>query len=275
MAVTGAYLLLSRLRRRPLETLALGVLCLVAVFANPALGRTVTYYAGVLGNEAARRGTELWARPNPANLFDLLLIGTAVVLVVAALWSRPPVWEVVAILGLAVGTATSARHGVWLLMICAAPAARRLTRSRAATPTAGSNRAVVWAAAVVAVVGCSVLVGMRLDALNPSGSPALMAAVRQAAGDRVVLADEPVAESLAAEGVRVWMSNPIDAFSRTDQAAYLDFVSGINSRDSPPLDRAEVVVVRGGGRADTLVAADPRFGPPRSVEGWSIYPRVG
>ncbi len=71
------------------------------------------------------------------------------------------------------------------------------------------------------------------------------------------------------------MSNPIDAFSRSGQAAYLDFVSGIRSSVSPPLDRAEVVVVRGGGRADALVAADSRFGPPRSVEGWSIYLRVG
>ena len=277
VAVTGAYLLFSRLRRRPAETVAVGVAALLAVAANPTLLGTVQYYAGVLGNEAARRGTELWARPNPNNLFDLLLIVAGVVLVVLALWARPPVWEVVAILGLLVGTVSSARHGVWLLMFCAAPAARRLTR-RAADPASaasGTSPAVALVAALVVLVGSAALLWTRLDALNPSGNPELVASVKDVAEGRAVLADEPVVESLAAEGVRIWMSNPIDAFDRTDQAAYLDFVSGASTGNSQALlDAAEVVVVRTGGPADGPVSMDPRFAPERSVAGWTVYSRV-
>jgi hypothetical protein len=274
VAVTGAYLLFSRLRRSPVETLAVGLATLLAVGANPALLGTVQYYVGVLANEAARRGTELWARPNPGNLFDLLLIVTGVVLVVLALWSRPPLWEVVAILGLLAGTISSARHGVWLLMFCATPAAVRLTR-RHDTTGARSSPTLPLVAGLVLVLGCAGLLSSRQDALNPSGDPELFRVVKSAAHGRVVLADEPVVESLAAEGVRIWLSNPIDAFQRSDQAAYLDFVSGAVTGNSEALvDAAEVVVVRAGGPADGLVSTDAGFAPERSVAGWTVYTRV-
>jgi hypothetical protein len=274
VAVTGAYLLFSRLRVRPVETVAVGVAALLALAVNPALLRTFHYYAGVLGNEAARRGTELWARPNPANLFDLLLIVAGVVLVALALWSRPPIWEVVATIGLLVGTISSARHGVWLLMLCAAPAALRLTRRPRTTEEA--SLAIPIVAALVAVVGSTALLLPRLDALNPSGNPDLIAVTKQVAQGRVVLADEPVAESLAAEGVRIWMSNPVDAFRQNDQAAYLDFVSGaVNGNSQGLLDAAVVVVVRTGGPADGPVSRDARFVAQRSVAGWSVYLRMG
>jgi len=274
VAVTGAYLLFSRLRHRPVETIAVGLASLLAVGVNPAAFGTVRYYAGVLGNEAARRGTELWARPNPSNLFDLLLILAGVSLVILALWSRPPLWEVVAILGLLVGTISSARHGVWLLMICAAPAAVRLTRRKRTEP-AGSSRAIPVVAGVVVLLGCTALLWSRLDALNPAGNPDLTASVKAVAQGRVVLADEPLVESLAAEGVRIWLSNPIDAFDQADQAAYLDFVSGASTGNSQALlNASEVVVVRTGGPADGPVSKDPRFAPERSVAGWTVYSRV-
>ncbi len=275
VGVTGAYLAFSRLRMRPLETVVVGLVCLLALFANPALGRTLTYYAGLLGNEAARRGTELWARPNPSSLFDLLLIVAGIVLVAAALWARPPLWEVVAILGLVVGTATSARHGVWLLMLCVAPAARRFTHTREVPSPTSTSRHGIAVAATVAVIGSGLLLASRLDSLNPSGRPAIVAAVRQAAGDTVVLADEPLAESLAAEGVRVWMSNPLDAFAQADQAAYLDFVSGAAGNSTRALDASDVVVVRSGGGPDALVTRDARFAPVGQVEGYLIYGRAG
>jgi hypothetical protein len=274
VAVTGAYLLFSRLRRRPGETTLIGLTTLLAVAANPALLRSVHYYAGVLGNEAARRGTELWARPSPGNLFDLLLIAAGVVLVVLALWSRPPLWEVVAILGLLGGTVSSARHGVWLLMLCAAPAGVRLSR-RPEQGSSASPVAVPLVAGLVLLVGCPGLLWRRLDALNPSGNPELVAAVHAVAQGSVVLADEPVVESLAAEGVRIWLSNPIDAFDRPDQAAYLDFVSGaVTGNSQSLLDAAEVVVLRTGGPADGPVSTDARFAPERFVAGWTVYARV-
>ena len=113
-------------------------------------------------------------------------------------------------------------------MICAAPAAVRLTRRKRTEP-ARSSRAIPVVAGVVVLLGCTALLWSRLDALNPAGNPDLTASVKAVAQGRVVLADEPLVESLAAEGVRIWLSNPIDAFDQTDQAAYLDFVSG-----SPP-----------------------------------------
>jgi hypothetical protein len=114
-----------------------------------------------------------------------------------------------------------------------------------------------------------------VDVLNPSGNPELVSAVKAVAQERVVLADEPVVESLAAEGVRIWMSNPIDAFDRADQAAYLDFVSGSPTGNSQALlNAAEVVVVRTGGPADGPVSTDSRFVPARSVAGWTVYSRV-
>jgi hypothetical protein len=274
VAVTGAYLLLSRLRRSPVETLAVGLASLVAVAANPALFQTVHYYAGVLTNEAARRGTELWARPNPGNLFDLLLIGAGAVLVALALLSRPPLWEVVSILGLLVGTVSSARHGVWLLMVCAAPAALRLSRRSQSSVTRRSP-AVPVVAGLAVLLGGAGLLWTRQDALNPSGNPDLVNAVKSAAKRQAVLADEPVVESLAAEGVRICLSNPIDAFQRSDQAAYLDFVSGVVTGNSKALlDAAEVVVVRTGGPADGPVSMDARFAPERSVAGWTVYTRM-
>jgi hypothetical protein len=274
VAVTDAYLLFSRLRHSSVETLAIGLASLVAVAANPALFQTVHYYAGVLTNEAARRGTELWARPNPGNLFDLLLIGAGVVLVVLALLSRPPLWEVVSILGLLVGTVSSARYGVWLLMVCAAPAALRLSR-RSQAPVTRLSPAVPLVAGFVVLLGGAGLLWTRQDALNPSGSPELVNAVKSVAQGEAVLADEPVVESLAAEGVRIWLSNPIDAFQRSDQTAYLDFVSGAVTGNSEALvDAAEVVVVRAGGPADGLVSTDAGFAPERSVAGWTVYTRV-
>lgn len=274
VAVTGAYLLCFRLRRSPVETLAVGLATLLAVALNPALLGTVHYYVGVLTNEAARRGTELWARPSLGNLFDLLLVATGVVLVLLALWSRPPLWEVVAILGLLAGTVSSARHGVWLLMLCAAPAAVRLTRG---SPTADNrwSPTVLLVAGLVVVVGCAGLLWTRQDALNPSGNPELVNTVKSVGQGQVVVADEPVVESLAAAGVRVWLSNPIDAFRQSDQAAYLDFVSGtVTGNSQALLDAAEVVVVRTGGPADGLVSTDQRFAPQRSVAGWTVYVRV-
>ena len=92
------------------------------------------------------------------------------------------------------------------------------------------------AAGVVVLLGCTALLWSRLDTLHPAGNPDLTASVKALAQGRVVLADEPLVESLAAEGVRIWLSNPIDAFDQADQAAYLDFVSGASDRElaGPP-----------------------------------------
>jgi hypothetical protein len=269
VAVTGAYLLFSRLRRSPSETIMLGLATLLALAANPALFGTIRYYAGVLGNEAARRGAELWSRPDPASVFDLLLIFASLVLVVVALLSRPPLWEVVTILGLLAGTVSSARHGVWLLMFCVAPAARRMTRNPDRT-VERTSLAIPIVAGLIVLLGSAVLLGSRMDVLNPSGRPDLVQAVKAAAEGRVVLADEPIAESLAAEGVRIWMSNPIDAFDQGNQSAYLDFIAG---SPSAAMDSVDIIVLRAGSPADTLVTDDGRFALAGQHGGWRIFRR--
>jgi hypothetical protein len=61
-----------------------------------------------------------------------------------------------------------------------------------------------------------------------------------------VLAPEPLAESLAAAGATVWASNPLDAFARSDQSAYLAFLRGDAAGARRALERADVVVARPG-----------------------------
>jgi hypothetical protein len=96
----------------------------------------------------------------------------------------------------------------------------------------------------------------------------VLSVVEQTARGRVVLADEPLAESLAADGITVWLSNPIDAFGPSDQAAFLDFLSGSGVA---ALDRVDVVAVRTSSSADVLVAAQNRFHRVAEVGGWSVY----
>ena len=125
LAVAGAYLLVDRLRRDASTAVGVLVLSGVALFVTPALWNTPSYYAGVLSNEAARRAFGLWA-PLGLHPFDVVLTVAAVVLLVLTLRARPAAWELVALAGLALLTARSARGGTWLLMLAAVPAARGL-----------------------------------------------------------------------------------------------------------------------------------------------------
>lgn len=282
LAVAGCYLALSRLRRAPVQTVAVGLACVAALFANPALVRTGSYYVGVLGNEAAQRGTQLWARPSFGDPFDVLLLASGAALLLLALRSRPPLWELVAMLGLAGATVTSARHGVWLLLAALVPAARALTRrpngadgADGAPRADGTDRvppvvAVAGLAALVTVT--AVIVSGRGPSLSPSNDPRLLDTVAQVARGRVVLADEPLAESLAAAGSTVWLSNPIDAFARRDQAAFLDFLSGTGGT---ALGQVDVVAVTSGSPADALVAGSSRFRRVAQVAGSSVYDAAG
>ena len=70
VCVIGAYLLFSRLARRPASRRwRSDVATLAALFVNPATWRTAEYYIGVLQNEAAaqRRGTVGRAQPGPTR----------------------------------------------------------------------------------------------------------------------------------------------------------------------------------------------------------------
>jgi hypothetical protein len=240
VALTGCYLVFSRLRAAPVTAVLVGVATLLSLCVNPALLRTADYYLGVLSNEAARRGTELWARPDLTQAFDLLMVVAAVALgALALLRGRMRLWEVCAAVGMAGATAMSARHGMWLLLFLLGPGAAGLTRAfrRGAPEVSGPKnvapslesgppgvlprtRLLLPALTVSLAAVAAITVLGRASAL--AGPVDAIEAIKPLAGDRAVLAPEPLAEDLAAAGVNVWVSNPIDAFRPEDQAAYLD-----------------------------------------------------
>lgn len=252
VCVAGAYLVFGRLRDRPGESVAVGVLTLVALCLTPQGWRTVAYYASVLDNEAAARGEGLWARPDLSQPFDVLMVGSVAVLGLVALRRRRAVWEYVVLVGLSAATVEAARHGVWLLFVLFMVATVRTVR---AEPTETAHPP--WACrpvALAAVVAAAVLVpvlGSRGNAIE-GVDPAVVEAVVAEAGDRVVLAPAPLVESLAAAGVTVWAGNPLDAFEPDAQRAYLDFVAGQPGME-PAVRGSDVVVVVEGSESDTGV----------------------
>ena len=247
VALIGCYLVFSRVRRTPVEAVLVAVCCVLAVWLNPALVRTGTYYAGVLTNEAARSGSELWSRPDLRSPFDVLMVLSAFVLtVLAGRWGRLRLWEVVAVAGMVVATFSAARHGMWLLMFLLGPAALALSRATRQGPLKDMavrmpSPRLVGAVGLVALAGlCAVTLTQREHVLRGPGE--IARAVAAATQGKVVLAPEPLAEDLAAAGVTVWASNPIDAFSPADQRAYLAFIRGDGQAAGPALEDADVVV---------------------------------
>ncbi|GAA2159950.1 hypothetical protein GCM10009826_26380 [Humibacillus xanthopallidus] len=273
LAVTGAYLLFARLRTDPWTAFGVGLGALAALFFTPAHIQTGAYYYGVLTNEAASRRSELWATPQLTQPFDVLLVGAAAVLAVSAVRQRLPAWEYVVLAGLGVGTLLAARHGVWLLLFSAPLAASawsvRSRRSRTTPPQSLRPATVAITAAVVAA-GCGLVLWLRTPAFD--AHLPVVVAVDQRAQGRTVLATEPLAESLAAAGTRVWAANPIDAFSRGDQSAFLDFLAGVGNQSSPALDSASLVVAPTGSDASRL-AAQAGFDTVQQIGGYDLMER--
>jgi hypothetical protein len=228
-------------RPRAIPVLAASTL---AVFANPALWRTPSYYRAVFGSAVAREGKGMWA-PLGTSGFDVALI-VAGLLLLAAVAHRPDVrlWEVVALLGLAAGTIHAARTGVWFLFVAAYAAARGL---RLGSPR---PRLVAFAAVVLALLAVALLAKGPPD----PGSTRL---ARLAARDgRTVLADPILGQQVALAGGRVWVDNPVDAFDRADQDVYLDWLDG-HGRGA--LLHAGLVLVVPSSDAGRVAATDPRL----------------
>lgn len=272
VCVLGAYLLLHRLRQRPAETIAVGIASLAALLVTPQGLDTVTYYVEVFDNVAAARGEGLWARPDLGSPFDVVMLVCAGLLTGLVLRRRRRVWEYVAVAGLVVATADSARHGVWLLcllfVLAAQPSEGEVRRART------SARAPLVAAGLAAAVAVP-LVLLRGDGVA-GVDPAVVRAVASQAGDGVVLAPSPLVESLAVSGVTVWAGNPLDAFEPHVQEAYLDFLAG-----RPGLRHAvaasDVVVTRDGTpHAATVagaLATTGGFGATPCGAGWTCHVR--
>jgi hypothetical protein len=216
----SAYLVLHRARRafrQSAAVLGAGALSLVA---TPARLDSIDYYAGVLHGEAAAQHYGLWAPLSLREPLDLAFLVVAMILVGAALAGRPALWELALVAATAAMSVEARRNGVWLLLVVATPAAAAFGGSR--TPVLSRRLALVCcaAAAGVAAVGLS-----RAPVVDGAGDPLLARAAAVADGSPI-LAEPLDAEHLALRGTLVWIGNPLDAFPRADQRAYLAWLEG-------------------------------------------------
>jgi hypothetical protein len=264
-AIVLAYLLLSRFRHERRLSLAVAGSSIVALFLTPALWRTAAYYHGVVTNVAAQRGAGMWSGLSLSAPLDIVLILAALLLAFRLLRARPALWEWCVIAALAVLTVQAARNGVWLLFFLVAPAARA-THPK---PT-WVGLLPIFGAASIAVVAFSL-------ARGPAGgaSRAVVAQAIAMAGGTPVLADGSIDEQVALAGGRISVGNPIDAFPRPDQAAYLDWIAGAaGGRRALAPDVRIVLVTRGTG-AQTLMRDTPSYRLVGGDSGTAIYQRAG
>jgi hypothetical protein len=264
LGVALLYLLVSRFRRRPLESAAVAGASVLALCATPAFAGTPGYYADALTNEAAHRGYGLWAPLSLSSGFDVALIAGAVVLLVGFVRARPAVWELAGAAALAALAAHAARNGIWLLLFLgprAATGLRFAPRPRAAT---ANCLAIVLVAAAVA--------GFVRGPLEPGASRGLIKKAIAAAHGRPILAEAVSAEQIALAGGRVWISNPLDAFSKSEQRRYLDWLQG---RGSGELQGKGVVLVSSRSQVGRELSRDRRFSRAATDANMSLFVRAG
>jgi hypothetical protein len=254
IAVAGTYLLFARARREPL--VAVGVLAgmVAALFATPALLGTASYYRGVIGSVAVTQGEGMWRPLSLHAPFDVVFLVVAVPLVVLALRSKPALWEIVAIAGLAVVAVRAGRNEVWLAFFLAVPAARALT-GRREWSFAMPLRIIL---PIAALLGAVAIVGLARTPAPAGASPSLLESAVRAAGRTPILADGVDAEELALVGHQVVIGNPLDAFSKPQQQLYLDWLAGRPSGDAE-LRQVCAVVVIPGSAPDRRLAGNERF----------------
>jgi hypothetical protein len=227
-AVFAAYLALSRLRRAPWESTALGICAAAALFATPALARTPAYYASVLQGEAPAQHFGLWGRLSLHAPLDVLFVAVAVPMLAAAIRARPPAWELATLAALAAMSVDARRNGLWLLMLAAPRAARALGVRRNPNGVVGPR----VAALCLLVVAVPAIASFRQPAAHDGASQAMLERARTAAHGSPILAEPLIAEQLALAGDKVWMANPIEAFPRADQRKYFAWLRGDRGGDS-------------------------------------------
>lgn len=252
-ALLAAYLVLHRSRRTP--ALAGGVLAAAAaaLLATPALLHTVDYYGAVLSGEAAAERYGLWAPLSAHAPLDLLFVAIALPLLLAALHRRPAAWELAVLLALAALSVEARRNGLWLLLFAAAPAARAFGRGEALRML---SRPVAAACACVPLL--MLAVGLARSPASGGAGRALLGQTARAAHSSPILADPLDAEQLALRGRRIWIGDPLEAFARSEQRAYLDWVRGLPSARQVPAQVRIVLVLRGSA-AQLRLAAQPAF----------------
>jgi hypothetical protein len=254
LCIAAAYLVLERFRREPVLSAAVLTSSILALFLTPAWFHSAEYYVGVLRSEAAVRGEGLWAPLSLHSPFDVLFVVLAVPLLFLALRSGLRLWELVSVAGLVALTIHAGRNSVWLVCLLAAPAACGLGR-RFLPELVVRPRALVlcsWVPALFLVAGV-----VQPAPVRGAGEQIRERAAVLAAG-RPILADGLDAERLAVEGDRVWIANPLDAFSKRDQRLYLDWLDGAPAADRL-LQESDVILVTRGSRPDHRLARNTAF----------------
>jgi len=266
LAVALAYLLCSRLRREPIVAVVAGVASSLALCLTPALAGTITYYHGLLTNVAAERGQGMWAALSLSAPLDLLLVATAVALSIKVVHARPQLWEWAVLVALGALTIQASRNGVWLLFFLVGPAARTIRPARA-----WQGLIAPALAASLAVIAFAVVRGPA-----PEGAtPALVSRALALAHGSPVLAEDVVAEQVALAGGRVWIGDPIDAFSRLDQAIYLDWMEGTRGGRQALKADVRLVLVTRGSPAQKLMTETPEYVADGGDLTMSLYERKG
>jgi hypothetical protein len=269
LGITLVYLSLSWRREHPGSSFALGAAASLALCVTPVGVRTVSYYHGVLTNVAAQRGEGLWSPLSLGSPFDVVLILVVLILAVCAIpaWrGRPPLWELASLVALSGLTIQSDRAGVWLLMFLVGPASRRISLK----PSRRSASVVITVLAAI----LAALTVVRGPLPNGARAPLVAGAITIAHG-RPILASDVIAEQIALAGGRVWLSNPIDAFSTADQAVYLDWLAGAPHGGHALGSGVDVVLVDAASPAGQLMARTAGFRLVRMDHEVGLYVRSG
>lgn len=232
-ALLGVHLVCCRgpLPRRA----AVGVSALGAVLLATSAGwRTIIYYRGVLGNEAARQHSGLWAPASWRTPTDVVMTLAVVALIAMWLRSRPRLWETVAVVGMSTATLLASRNSIWLLLFLLPLAARGHRREKVDMRRNFSLKPAA-AAFVLLLLGTAWQIDSRGSTLGAAGMDAV-ATVRTLAHGGSVLAISPDEETFAQAGIRIWAGNPIDAFPQQVQREYLAFLHRGSIPSTPPVD---------------------------------------
>jgi hypothetical protein len=251
LAVAAAYLVIDRARREPLVAVSVLVCSCLALCLTPALQHTPAYYAGAVGGEAARQGIGLWAPFSFSSGPDLVTLACLALAAFPLVRARPRAWELVALAGLVVLAARTSRGGVWVVLLAVPLVAaglpwRDLRRSRVVGMLLG----------VCAIVAA---LGIVHGPFNTAASAPLVTRAVADAHGTPVLAEDALAEQVALAGGRIWVGNPVDAFSRADQRLWIAWLMGRPSGDAALAHAPRVVFVRRAGKAAARLAHDPHF----------------
>jgi hypothetical protein len=183
-----------------------------------------------------------------------MFLVVAIPLSVAVLRVRPAAWELAALAVLAAMAVQANRNTVWFALFVAVPAAGaiRLEASR----TRRLERVVLLCACLL---GVGAVAAAAREPVQTAAGSELLLSTAAAAGDKPVLADPINAERLALAGQRIWIGNPLDAFSVHAQRVYLDWLDGRARGDSLLTGRSCAILVTIAGAPQRRLAQSPAF----------------